>query len=493
MTTTDNQTMMQYFEWNLPADGLLWERLAIQAPHLKEAGIDIMWLPPAYKGAAGGMDVGYGVYDMYDLGEFDQKGSVRTKYGTRDEYLRAIHSLQGAGIAVYADIVMNHRMGADEKETVEATKFDYNNRTRQVSGEEQIEAWTRFTFPGRKGKYSDFIWDHTCFSGIDWDDKDKDSGVFLIEGKQWADDVSTEKGNFDYLMGADVDMNNPAVTDELIRWGRWYARTTGVDGYRLDAVKHIEFSFFDTWLDAIREEMGVDAFAVGEYWTYNLGELLDFMHKTGGRMSLFDVPLHFNFYNASHGNGGYDMGSIFNNTMISVDKLKTVTFVDNHDSQPGQSLESWVEPWFKPLAYAMILLRRDGLPCVFYADYYGLRDDGVPAVAGLRRMLKVRQKYAYGEQHDYFDHRAVVGWTRSGDDEHPDSGCAVLMSGAEGGEKTMYIGPEHKGRVMRDVTRRCQDVITVGEDGNALFFTKPGGVSVYVFEPAYRNISLHID
>ena len=30
-----------------------------------------------------------------------------------------------------------------------------------------------------------------------------------------------------------------------------------------------------------------------------------------------------------------------------------------------------VEPWFKPLAYALILLRREGYPCIFYADYYG--------------------------------------------------------------------------------------------------------------------------
>lgn len=163
----DNQTMMQYFEWNLPSDGLLWQRLSAQAKHLKESGIDILWLPPAYKGSGGGYDVGYGTYDAYDLGEFDQKGSVRTKYGTRDEYLAAIRTLQYEGIAVYADIVMNHRMGADEKELVEAAKFDPNNRTQQISGEEQIEAWTKFTFPGRGGKYSDFIWDHTCFSGID--------------------------------------------------------------------------------------------------------------------------------------------------------------------------------------------------------------------------------------------------------------------------------------------------------------------------------------
>ena len=52
---------------------------------------------PAYKGTAGVEDVGYGVYDYYDLGEFDQKGSIPTKYGTKDEYLEAIKALQDQG------------------------------------------------------------------------------------------------------------------------------------------------------------------------------------------------------------------------------------------------------------------------------------------------------------------------------------------------------------------------------------------------------------
>ena len=68
-----NHTMMQYFEWYLPENGLHWRRCAAQAGRLEEAGIDMVWLPPAYKGAAGTKSVGYDVYDMYDLGEFDQK------------------------------------------------------------------------------------------------------------------------------------------------------------------------------------------------------------------------------------------------------------------------------------------------------------------------------------------------------------------------------------------------------------------------------------
>ena len=114
-----NRTMMQYFEWYLPNDGLWWKRCAAKAESLNGIGITDVWLPPAYKGTSQ-EDVGYGVYDMYDLGEFDQKDTVRTKYGTKEEYLEAIRAFHDNGIRVFADIVLNHRMGADECEDVVA-------------------------------------------------------------------------------------------------------------------------------------------------------------------------------------------------------------------------------------------------------------------------------------------------------------------------------------------------------------------------------------
>ena len=83
-----NNTMMQYFEWYLPSDSTLWNKLTKESKHLENIGITHVWLPPAYKAAGGIKDVGYGVYDLYDLGEFDQKGAIRTKYGTKEEYLR---------------------------------------------------------------------------------------------------------------------------------------------------------------------------------------------------------------------------------------------------------------------------------------------------------------------------------------------------------------------------------------------------------------------
>ena len=147
----DNQTLFQFFEWYLPEDGGHWKRAASEAAGLARLGVTGVWLPPAYKGQAGIKDVGYGVYDLYDLGEFDQKGSVATKYGTREEYLQLINACHDAGLQVYADIVLNHRMGADEAETVRAVAVNSRNRNQDFSPEEEIQAWTWFTFPGRNG------------------------------------------------------------------------------------------------------------------------------------------------------------------------------------------------------------------------------------------------------------------------------------------------------------------------------------------------------
>ena len=119
---------MQYFEQYLPSNCNLWNNLIKVAPELKKKGITSVWLPPACKSAAGINDTGYGVYDLYDLGEFNQKGTIRTKYGTKDEYIAAIQALQLEGIHVLADIVLNHRMGADEQQEIISYKINPDNR-----------------------------------------------------------------------------------------------------------------------------------------------------------------------------------------------------------------------------------------------------------------------------------------------------------------------------------------------------------------------------
>jgi alpha-amylase len=178
--TEFNGVMMQFYHWYNEPDGTLWTELSAEAENLAAIGVTSVWLPPAYKGTGGGMDVGYGVYDMYDLGEFDQKGSVRTKYGTKDEYLAAIATAQAAGIRVYADVVINHMMGADHDEEAEAIPMNPENRHEPIGDLQPVKVWTHFTFPGRDGKYSDVEWHWWHFDAVDYNalDEGKDA-VYL--------------------------------------------------------------------------------------------------------------------------------------------------------------------------------------------------------------------------------------------------------------------------------------------------------------------------
>ena len=484
-----NDTMMQYFEWYLPNDGLWWRRCAAKAANLRDLGITQVWLPPAYKGTCQA-DVGYGVYDMYDLGEFDQKGTVRTKYGTKEEYLGAINAFHKAGIQVFADIVLDHRMGGDATEEVLAVSDSPENRNEQIDGARRVKVWSRFTFPGRKGQYSDFKWNHTHFTGTDWDENTQSMDrIYRFTGKKWDPNVDPEKGNFDYLMGMNVDMDNPVVVRETQKWLEWYIRETHLDGLRLDAVKHISFPFYGRLLRDIRETMGMEIPAVGEYWSGELERLLHYLDMVDNQMSLFDVALHYNFFNASQGRCA--LKHIFEGSLIEARPDHAVTFVDNHDTQYGQSLQSFVEDWFKPLAYALILLRQDGVPCVFYSDYYGNPPQGRPMVPNLGKLIKARRWYAYGEQVDCFDDEHIVGWVRRGDVEHEGSGMAVVMSDGESGSLRMEVGSAFAGQQFYDALGKFTEPATIGDDGFGEFFTDARNVSVWVPRAAFEDLVIN--
>ena len=477
----NNSTMMQYFEWYLAGDSSLWNKVANDAKHLENIGITHIWLPPAYKGAGGTNDTGYGVYDLYDLGEFDQKGTVATKYGTKEEYLKAIKMLHESNIKVYADIVLNHKMGADETEDVLAVQDDASDRNVSISEAKPIRVWTKYTFPGRGDIYSNFKWNWTHFHGIDWDENTGKAAIYKFYGKHWDEDVDKENGNYDYLMGADIDLNNLDVVNELSTWGKWYVDTTSIDGFRLDAVKHIRAEFYPEWLSKLRQVFDKKLPAVGEYWSTNMEVINNYFAKTQDTMSLFDVPLHYNFYRASISDGAFNMAEIFDGTIVKERPDKAVTFVDNHDTELGQSLESWVLDWFKPHAYSLILLRKEGLPCVFYGDYYGIQEKGVgPKNDMLDKLLKLRKYYAYGEQYDYFNDRCVIGFTRLGDYEHPNSGLAVVMTDGRGGSVQMNVGKKLANTVFYDCTGNLSETVYVDNDGNGIFYCKDGSVSVWI-------------
>ena len=474
---------MQYFEWYLPSDGQHWSRLAADAPHLADLGIRKVWMPPAFK-ATSANDVGYGVYDLFDLGEFNQKGTVRTKYGFKEDYLQAIQALKEAGIQPMADVVLNHKAAADGLEKFEVVEVDPNDRTIVLTEPFTIKGWTKFTFDGRNGAYNDFHWHWYHFTGTDYDASRNKSGIYQIQGdnKGWAQDdlVDSENGNYDYLMYADIDFKHPEVVENLNQWATWFIETTGVQGFRLDAVKHIDSFFMKNFIQQITDKYGEDFYVFGEFWNGDEQSNNDYLASIDYQFDLVDVALHHNLFRASQEGENFDLTTIFNGTLASNHPKNAVTFVDNHDTQRGQALESTVGEWFKPAAYALILLREAGLPCVFYGDYYGISGDFAQQSfqAELDQLLRIRKDLAYGEQRDYFDDPNCIAWTRSGTEESAPIACVI--SNAAASDKRMEIGQAYAGRTYYDALGNHQDTVQIEEDGWANFPVAERSVSVWV-------------
>ncbi|WP_145557961.1 alpha-amylase [Yersinia aldovae] len=488
-----NPTIIQFFHWYYPDGGKLWHEVSERAEHLSHIGINFVWLPPAYKGASGGYSVGYDTYDLFDLGEFDQKGTKATKYGDKEGLLNAIHHLKKRDIKVLFDVVFNHKMGADEKEQVSVRKVNPENRNE--IDDEVIEAlgYTRFTFPGRKGTYSSFIWDHKCFTGIDCIEAPSDEGVFKIlndySHEGWNTEVDDELGNFDYLMGADIEFRNTAVSGELKYWAKWLLDSVPIDGFRLDAVKHIPAWFFKEWVDYIQSKTDQNLLIIAEYWSPDIGRLQQYIDQVDGKLMLFDVALHHKFHEASKQGEEYDLTQVFNDTLVEVDPFHSITLVANHDTQPLQALEAPVEPWFKPLAYALILIREQGIPCVFYPDLFGATyedtgDDGnthqieMPIIAGLEKLIQARQRFAHGAQTDYFDDKNCIAFVRSGTEE--ESGCVVILSNGAENKKTINLGEGVRNKEFVDYLSNQHIIITTDDNGTAAFPVSGGSVSVWV-------------
>jgi alpha-amylase len=489
-----NGVAFQFFHWYLDKDDSflknqsLWAFLKVEADNLRQIGIDAVWIPPAYKGASGDGSSGYDVYDHFDLGEFEARSNPaakRTQYGTKEELHSAINALHGYSkltdgslvkdgdkkyIQVYGDIVLNHRAGGDSDDFWQAVRVNKNDRTKDrwnpgfESGLIDIKSFTKFDFTARANQYSSFKWSSRHFDSVDSTKEIKQDGhvfqetggdkgdyiyrfVFNENGytpqfKNFAKWVSLEKGNYDYLQDSDIDYGRFDVREEMKYWGEWFTNEVGLDGLRLDAVKHITSGYIREWIGHIRAKTGKPLFTVGEYIAGDTSTLHEYLTEVTNSgqfpqdISLFDFPLRFLFGNASWQGESFDLRALNANTLMAEQPSKAVTFVENHDYQFGRGFNSHVQEWFKPLAYAFILLRDRGYPCLFFPDYYGSHNkdnhQGQPSGREyLNLLLKLRKQFALGEERFYAD-RNVAGWVRMGGVPDAKGAMSVVINNSVG-------------------------------------------------------------
>jgi alpha-amylase len=160
-----------------------------------------------------------------------------------------------------------------------------------------------------------YHWQH--FTGVDWDDAKQHHAIYKTIGhkKDWANDVSDEHGNYDYLMFANIDHSHPEVLADILKWGEWIGTEIPIRGMRIDAAKHYSASFQKRFVAHLRNTVGADYFLAGEYWRGEVNLLLKYLEMMDYEVSLFDVPLLGRFATISTKAGG-DLRNIFQGTLV---------------------------------------------------------------------------------------------------------------------------------------------------------------------------------
>lgn len=207
------------------------------------------------------------------------------------------------------------------------------------------------------------------------------NGIFNHVSEDWAEFDTWEHTVYAPLFGlADLNQQN-ATTDQYLKDAIKVWLDAGVDGIRVDAVKHMSLGWQKNWVNSIYEYKPV--FIFGE-WSHSATtsepNMENFANESG--MSLLDFRYNTAIRSAlaNSTTSGYTMVDFYN-TMMDMENdydciNDQVTFLDNHD-QSRFMTEADNNTWTVDIAYALQMTSR-GIPCVYYGteQYMGDADGG---------------------------------------------------------------------------------------------------------------------
>lgn len=88
----------------------------------------------------------------------------------------------------------------------------------------------------------------------------------------------------------DLAHENPEVADYVINMAKYWIDRTGVDGFRLDAIKYVSHAFLERFAGEIHEHAGKNFLLIGEDFSPNPVHLAQYQQE--GIDTLFDMPLN---------------------------------------------------------------------------------------------------------------------------------------------------------------------------------------------------------
>ena len=416
--------LMQGFYWNTEPVGEWWNVLSEQVDDWAEAGIDRIWLPVATKGQSGAGGMGYDISDYFDFGEYDQHGSVETRFGSREELENLISTAHENDIEVIADIVINHNSGGG---------YQYN--------------------PYRQDST------YTLFN----EEHGNASGMFNRTYEHFhPNDVSqSDPAAFEAFPTTDLDHDVEYVQDWL--WknensvAQYYKNEIGFDGWRFDFVKGYEPWVIEEWMAA------VGGFAVGENWDGYAPNLNQWVEETG--VSAFDFAAFYELEKAFDREN--DLTNLENEMLRTLNPEKAVTFVANHDTEKDQNEDNRIAEENKLMAYSYILTH-DGYPTIFYLDYERYTEE-------LQQLILIHNSIATGDVEILYADEDEYIMQRTGTEDNP----GLLLYLSTNGQKSRTVETDWSSERIMDYTYSTDYTARTSESGVVTLQAPKEGYAVY--------------
>jgi alpha-amylase len=424
---------------------------ALQANYFNDLGITALWLTPVVRNVwrsgydSGGWKSGYHGYWAQDWLDIDPHLTSRTSLsgepypddaeGRMRHYRDFVKLAHSKGIKVIQDVVLNHAgpvfyYDADGDGTFDVKEKDEWLQPFKRDGFHDNAKWTdvpqwnaRKTQPDgprrllgadipTKGTLARL--DSYGRKGYSADSLGKTDGEEVMCDFFSLRDFWTEPGSAHF----------DALVDEFVAIHQFYMSTVGVDGLRIDTVKHVHREFWDAFTSRLRERLGPEAaekVLFGEIYDGNPAKLGQYTWRSDREKQngpALDSVLDFNFcFNAreylrqpgeKYGSpaalekslatrtGTDDSGHPFYNPNPGPDGLnaqqKIITFIENHDGL-NRFRVSGITEQRNRLAQALVMTL-PGIPCLYYGTEYSLLDEeGKPGQDGESgRMMFYRNK-----------------------------------------------------------------------------------------------------
>ncbi|MGY6558269.1 MAG: alpha-amylase family glycosyl hydrolase [Nitritalea sp.] len=308
--------------------------------HVKELGANAIWFMPIMPSPS---------YHKYDVTDYLD---VHPDYGTLEEFKALVKEAQQKDIKIVIDLIINH-----------------------TSSE---HPWFLESKKGRDNPYRDYyVWAQkdTIADFINKKTITRDSDNI----RQWHDPGIGEDFYYGFFIGGMPDLNfdNPKVREEIYAIGAFWLEEVGVDGFRLDAAKHIfpddrpedNHAFWKEFRDRMTA-IKSDVYLVGE--VYDMKEVV--APYLPGLPALFNFDFHYTLVEAFEKEDGQLLVNrqkeILDFYQGITDDFIDATFSSNHD-QPRLLNKLQEDP--KKLKQAItILMSMPGAPYLYYGEEIGM-------------------------------------------------------------------------------------------------------------------------